>query len=79
MDQLTKQEKIELTLLPLKVAIRMYKEGRMDDRTLMVMNMTTLDRLFEIDPEGAEKAARKALGDLAVDKLMKLRGGGDPH
>ena len=74
---LPKERKIALTLLPLQAAIRMRKEGRMDERTLMVMNVVTLDRLFEIDPEGAEAAIRKALGRLAADKLMKLRESGD--
>jgi len=75
--ELSKERKIALTLLPLQAAIQMFKAGRMDEKTLMVMNMTTLDRLFEIDPEGAEAAIRKALGRLAADKLMKLRESGD--
>ena len=41
MIELTTDEKIALTLKPLVAAISMHKVGRMDDRTLMVMNDTT--------------------------------------
>jgi len=64
--ELTTDEKIALTLKPLVAAISMHKVGRMDDRTLMVMNDTTFARLREIDPVKAEEVIRKVMGGAAL-------------
>lgn len=64
--ELTKDEQIALALKPLVAAIGMHKVGRMDDRTLMVMNDTVFAQLRAIDPEQAEAVIRKVMGEAAL-------------
>lgn len=66
MIELTKEQKISLTLRPLVAAISMHKVGRMDDRTLMVMNDTTFARLREIDPGKAEEVIQRLMVEAAL-------------
>ena len=55
MDALTKQQKIDLTVLPLRCAVALYRNGQMSDEALMVMNETAFRRLQVLDPEKARE------------------------
>lgn len=78
-SELTKEDKIRLTLDVLRTAIKQHKAGKMGERELMVMNTVCLRELKELDPHGAEAALERALGRLAAAEFMKLREGDRQH
>jgi len=62
---LTKDQKIATVLEPLLAAIELHKAGRMDDKTLAVMNETTFERLAELDPDGARALLERLKAEAA--------------
>lgn len=60
--ELTKEQQIHTVLQPLLAAIALHKAGRMDDKTLGVMNQTAFDKLQQIDPDRAEPLLRRLKG-----------------
>lgn len=65
MSALGVDRRIEIAMMPLQAAIQMNREGRMADRELALLNLSTVCEVGRIAEESREAEATRGADDLS--------------